>query len=363
MIRQVVDVSLGQRSYPIYIGNNILKGFAEKFEEYFDSAKAAVITNSTVWDLFGNQITESFTGRAIDYDIVLVPDGESAKSLSVAERIYGELIQNGFERRDVVVALGGGVVGDLAGFVAATYERGVSFIQVPTTLLAQVDSSVGGKVAVNHPLGKNMIGAFYQPAFVYIDTATLNTLPEREFACGMAEVIKYGFIKGNPLLGTLKEQRDKINAKNMEVLADIVKICCSIKGEIVEKDERDTGIRAYLNYGHTLGHALESTTGYGYSHGQAVAIGMVFAARLSQRLGMLDEDEVKLHKEIISSYGLPVSCGPANTKDVIEVMEHDKKRARGGHVFVLLDGIGNPVVRNVDEAMLEAELDKFLEEG
>ncbi len=362
LIKQVVEISLGERSYPIYIGDNILHGFVDKFKDKFNAVKAAVITNSTVWDLYGGRLTESLTAGAIDYELILVPDGEKAKSLSVAGQVYGGLIKKGFERKDVIVALGGGVVGDLAGFVAATYERGVPFVQVPTTLLAQVDSSVGGKVAVNHELGKNMIGAFYQPAFVYIDVSTLNTLPGKEFAGGMAEVIKYAFIKGEPLLGLIQEKKRAILGKETGVLSEMVRICCSIKGEIVEKDERDAGVRAYLNYGHTLGHAIESTTRYDYSHGQAVAVGMVFAARLSQRLGMVGEDVVELHKRVISAYGLPVTVSGAGAVELVQVMERDKKRTGGEHVFVLLDGVGNPVVKNIDEDTLVSVLSEFLRE-
>ncbi|MHB8840317.1 MAG: 3-dehydroquinate synthase [Candidatus Aquicultor sp.] len=363
MIRQVVHVALGDRSYPIYIGDGIYHGFVEKFEEFFHVARVALITNSTVWDLYGAPIVESLSVEAIDYELILVPDGEDAKSLGVAERIYGDLIEKGFERKDVVIALGGGVVGDLAGFIAATYERGVPFVQIPTTLLAQVDSSVGGKVAVNHPLGKNMIGAFYQPAFVYIDVSTLNTLSDRDFAGGMAEVIKYAFLKGEPLLGLIQEKRGDLLGKQVDVLSDVVKTCCSIKAEIVEMDERDAGVRAFLNYGHTLGHAIESTTRYDYSHGEAVAVGMVFAARLSKTLGMIDEDAVELHKKIISSYGLPVSVSGADAIELVKVMQRDKKRAMGGHNFVLLDGIGNPIVKNIDENLLITVLSEFLREG
>jgi len=363
LIKRVVDVALGDRSYPIYIGDHILGGFAAKFKEIFKATKVAVMTNPTVWDLYGNQVSGSLDAEGINYDLIIVPDGEHAKSLSIAERVYGELIEKGFERRDAVIALGGGVVGDLAGFVAATYERGIAYIQIPTTLLAQVDSSVGGKVAVNHALGKNMIGTFYQPSFVYIDVATLKTLPDRDFAGGMSEVIKYAFLKGEPLLSLLQESRDDIVARQPDVLVEIAATCCSIKGEIVEKDERDQGIRAVLNYGHTLGHAIESVSGYEYSHGEAVAVGMVFAAMLSARLGMIGEDEIGLHRRIIESYGLPTGLKSADADGLIRVMERDKKRAMGGHVFVLLDGVGNPVVRSVGDELLISTLNEFLKEG
>lgn len=360
-----MEVPLGDRSYPIFIGDRILHGFVDKYEEKFDGVKAVIITNPTVWDFYGSQVAESLSVENIDYEIVLVRDGEEAKSLTVAERIYGELIEKGYERKDVIIALGGGVVGDLAGFVAATYQRGVPFVQIPTTLLAQVDSSVGGKVAVNHPLGKNMIGAFYQPSFVYIDVATLKTLSDKDFADGMAEVIKYAFIKGEPLLEMVRDSREEVLSKQVDALADMVARCCSVKAEIVSKDEKDQGIRAFLNYGHTLGHAIESTTRYDFSHGQAVAVGMVFAAHLANRLGMLDESSVQLHKDIISGYGLPTSISAvgADASELVAVMARDKKRERGTHNFVLLDGMGNPVVKAVDEAVLTLVLGEFLREG
>ncbi|MBE0447544.1 MAG: 3-dehydroquinate synthase [Actinobacteria bacterium] len=363
MIRHVVEVELGDRSYPIYIGDYILQGFVEKFREKLGVAKAAIITNPTVWDIYGNQVVKSLSAERVDYDLIIVPDGENAKSLNVAERVYGELIQKGFERKDAVIALGGGVVGDLAGFVASTYERGIAYIQIPTTLLAQVDSSVGGKVAVNHTLGKNMIGTFYQPSFVYIDVATLKTLSDRDFAGGMAEVIKYAFIKGEPLLSIIQGRRDDISARQMDILAEIATICCLIKGGIVEEDERDTGLRAVLNYGHTLGHAIESISEYKYSHGEAVAVGMVFAAKLSKRIGMVGADVVELHKRIIGSYGLPTTMISASIDKIIQVIERDKKRAMGGHVFVVLDGVGNPVIRNIDREDLISALGEFSKEG
>ncbi|HEY3373858.1 MAG TPA: 3-dehydroquinate synthase [Candidatus Aquicultor sp.] len=361
MIRHVVEVSLGDRSYPIYIGERSLHGFVERFEERFSGVKAAVITNATVWDFYGEQLSESLTVEDITHEIMLVRDGEEAKSLEIANRIYGELIEEGFERNDVIIALGGGVIGDLAGFIAATYQRGVPFIQVPTTLLAQVDSSVGGKVAVNHSMGKNMIGAFYQPSFVYIDVSTLASLTQRDFASGMAEVIKYACITGDPLLTMLSERGNEITARNNDVLADIVSTCCSIKARIVETDERDRGVRAYLNYGHTLAHAIEATTGYGFSHGEAVAVGMVFAARLGQRLDMLGEDDVSIQESLVESYNLPTAVTGVTAEDLHSVMKRDKKREKGGLVFVLLDGIGNPVLRKIDDDVVLVALREFLE--
>lgn len=363
MIKHIVDVALGDRSYKIYIGDGILHGIGETFKETCGAARVALITNAKVWDFYGSQVTESLDVEGIGYELILVPDGEHAKSLDVAERIYGELIEKGFERKDAVIALGGGVVGDLAGFIASTYERGIAYVQVPTTLLAQVDSSVGGKVAVNHPLGKNMIGTFYQPSFVYIDVTTLKTLSERDFAGGMAEVIKYAFIKGEPLLSLLQERREDIMARNVDILSEIVTISCSIKAGIVEADERDLGLRAVLNYGHTLGHAIESVSGYKYTHGEAVAVGMVFAATLSEKMGLIDAEAVDAHRRIVGAYGLPASMSASSIDEFIQVMERDKKRSMGGHVFVVLDGVGNPVVRGIDEDTLSGALTEFLKEG
>ena len=363
LIKNVVDVALGDRSYKIYIGDRVLHGIAETIKEKCGSVRAALITNAKVWDYYGSQVVEALDVEGIGYELILVPDGEQAKSLSVAEKVYGELIEKGFERKDAIIALGGGVVGDLAGFVASTYERGIAYVQVPTTLLAQVDSSVGGKVAVNHPLGKNMIGTFYQPSLVYIDVTTLSTLSERDYAGGMAEIIKYAFIKGEPLLSLLQERKDEIQARDVDVLSQIVMMSCSIKAEIVEADERDLGLRAVLNYGHTLGHAIESVSGYQYNHGEAVAIGMVFAAELSERLGLLEKKDVELHRRVIDMYGLPSSMNASSIDEFMKVMERDKKRSMGGHVFVLLDGVGNPVVRRVDDNDLIAALEAFLKEG
>jgi 3-dehydroquinate synthase len=362
MIRQVVTVSLGDRSYPIYIGDNILEGFAARFEEMFPSSSAAIITNEKVHGLYGPKLTGSLEASCFVQKTITVPDGENAKSLEVANSIYGELIENGFERKDVVVAFGGGVVGDLAGFVAATYQRGIPFVQVPTTLLAQVDSSVGGKVAVNHPLSKNMIGSFYQPSFVYVDVETLKTLADRDFASGMAEIIKYAFIKGGSLLETLSERRKKIAIRDVDAMSEVVAMCCIVKADIVGADERDQGIRTILNYGHTLGHAVESTTDYRYSHGEAIAIGMVFAAKLAEALDMINHKVVDLHERVMKAFALPTRGENLDADILVKAMERDKKREGGSHKFVLLEDVGSPVVVNVKESVLRKTLDDFLRE-
>jgi 3-dehydroquinate synthase len=362
MIRRVVTVSLGERSYPIYVGDNILTEFTARFEEMHPSSSAAVITNDTVRGFYGAKLSESLDAGCFVNRTIMVPDSENAKSLEVAEKIYTELLENGFERKDAVVAFGGGVVGDLTGFIAATYQRGIPFVQVPTTLLAQVDSSVGGKVAVNHPLAKNMIGSFYQPSFVYADVETLKTLTERDFASGMAEVIKYALIKGGPLLETLSEKKKKIKVRDVEAMSEIVAMCCIIKADIVGIDERDQGLRAILNYGHTLGHAIESTTEYRYSHGEAVAIGMVFAAKLAENLGMINNKIVDLHERIMKAFELPARGDNLDAEALIKAMERDKKREDGAHRFVLLEGVGNPVVVNVKEKVLRKTLSEFLSE-
>lgn len=363
MIRRVVTVSLGDRSYPIYVGDNILEGFAARFEEMFPSSSAAIITNETVQNLCGLKLAESLEASCFVQKSIIVPDNESAKSLDIANNIYGELIENGLERKDAVVAFGGGVVGDLTGFVAATYQRGIAFVQVPTTLLAQVDSSVGGKVAVNHPLSKNMIGSFYQPSFVYADVETLKTLTDRDFASGMAEVIKYAFIKGGSLMETLSDRRKKIAVRDVEAMSEIVAMCCIIKADIVGADENDRGIRAILNYGHTLAHAIESTTNYRYSHGEAVAIGMVFAAKLAEALDMIDHKIVDLHERVMKAFSLPIRGEDLDAEVLVKAMERDKKRESGNHRFVLLENIGSPVIVNVKESVLRKTLNEFLNES
>ena len=287
MSPRTLTVGLGERSYPIHIGPGLI-GQPALFSPHLKSGRAAVITNETVAPLYADAVERTLAACGTRFFRVVIPDGEAEKRWETLDRVYGELLRAQADRKTVIVALGGGVVGDLAGFAAATYQRGVPFIQVPTTLLAQVDSSVGGKTGVNHPLGKNMIGAFHQPLAVIADTATLDTLPDRELAAGLAEVIKYGAIRDLPFLDWLEANVDRLRARDPAALAYAIGRSCEVKAEIVALDEREAGVRALLNLGHTFGHAIETLEGYGtWLHGEAVAAGMVMAARLSARLRRL----------------------------------------------------------------------------
>jgi 3-dehydroquinate synthase len=339
---QKIRVELGERSYNIMIGSGILKDIGRIFEKFSFSNKAALISNPTVYDLYGKTVSESLRASGYDLTEVLLPDGEEYKSLASAEKIYEALLKAKLDRKSALIALGGGVIGDITGFAAATYMRGIDFIQIPTTLLAQVDSSVGGKTGVNHPLGKNMIGAFWQPRLVWVDTATLETLPRREFLSGLGEVIKYGVIWDEDFFAYLEANRDKVLRLDKEALTHIIRRSCEIKSEVVSKDERESGLRAILNYGHTIGHAVETVTGYKkYLHGEAVAIGMHMEARLSQKLGLIENKTVARIKALIDSYELPSEM-PAEIQinDLIEKMWIDKKTVGGKMHFVLPEKVG-----------------------
>jgi 3-dehydroquinate synthase len=336
-----IRVDLGERSYDIVIGSDMLAELAGRLKD-FAFSRIAVISNPTVYGLFGNVLSTSLKNAGFDAPVIIVPDGEEYKELLWAYYIYGELLKQKLDRASAVIALGGGVIGDISGFVASTYMRGVSFIQVPTTLLAQVDSSVGGKTGVNHPLGKNMIGTFYQPRVVWADVSTLRTLPQREFLAGIGEVIKYGVIRDETLFRFLEENRDKILSLDREAVERIVKRSCEIKAEVVSEDEREAGLRAILNYGHTMGHALETATGYTkYLHGEAVAIGMYLEARLSSLLGIMEKREVERIRSLLSSYGLPSEMpSGVDTDRLLTAMQLDKKAVAGQLRFVLPEKTG-----------------------
>jgi 3-dehydroquinate synthase len=295
-----------------------------------------------VYKLYGCEVAESIKSSGFDLVEVIVPDGEEYKNLLWVQNIYEELLKAKLDRKSALIALGGGVIGDITGFAASTYMRGIDFIQVPTTLLAQVDSSVGGKTGVNHALGKNMIGTFWQPRLVWVDIATLETLPRREFLSGLAEVIKYGVIWDDVLFSFLEKNRDKVLRLDRSSLAHIISRSCEIKSEVVSKDERESGLRAILNYGHTIGHAIETATGYTkFLHGEAVAIGMCAEAVLSQSLGFIDREQVDRIRGLVSAYGLPVEM-PAETDmdSLFESMTLDKKAVSGELKFILPEKIG-----------------------
>ena len=339
---QRLTVNLGERSYPIYVGAGILERAGEYLAQAGLRGKVAIVTNPTVAQLYLDAAHDALRHSGFEVTAVLVPDGEEHKNLKSLASIYDRLIAERLERRACVLALGGGVIGDLAGLAAATYLRGVPYVQVPTTLLAQVDSSVGGKTGVNHADGKNLIGAFYQPKLVLIDITVLRSLPSRELIAGLAEVIKYGIIDDPVLFSMLEQGVDKIIGLNQEMLTRIVATSCAIKARVVEIDEREDDYRAVLNFGHTIGHALESATGYRqFLHGEAVGVGIVKAAALSARQGFCDAATLSRITALVQRTGLPVEIPAAlSPQSLIQAMEIDKKVAGGKIKFIMCEGIG-----------------------
>ena len=326
-----VKVRLAGNSYNIYVGAGLLIQTARRLKENGLAGKLVIITNPRVKRLYGTALKRNLAEEGFKAAILSVPDGEEYKSLEVAARLYNDLTDLYAERATPILALGGGVIGDLAGFVAATYMRGVPLVHVPTTLLAQVDSSIGGKVAVNHGQLKNKIGAFYQPRLVISDISTLKTLPAGEFINGLAEVIKYGVIRDKDFFAFLEENLDRIKSLNEDVLEEVVYRSSKIKAEVVEKDEKDLGLRNILNYGHTIGHAIESVSDFKLEHGKAVALGMLAAARISNRLGQLDKNEVVRLKDLLRRAGLPIKVPALDINQIVQAIKHDKK-IQGGKI-------------------------------
>ncbi|MNX20631.1 3-dehydroquinate synthase [Variovorax boronicumulans] len=347
-----VEIQLGERSYPILIGGGLLEDPAS-FGVVPAAASALIVSNTTVAPLYAQALRTVLAKRFRTVHLLELPDGEAYKNLETLNLIFDALLGHGSDRKTVLFALGGGVVGDMTGFAAASYMRGVPFVQVPTTLLAQVDSSVGGKTAINHPLGKNMIGAFYQPQLVLCDLDTLQTLPPRELSAGLAEVIKYGPIYDMAFFDWIESNIEALVARDPAALAHAVKRSCEIKALVVGQDERETGLRAILNFGHTFGHAIESGLGYGeWLHGEAVGCGMVMAAQLSQRLGGVDAAFVARLTRLIERAGLP-TVGPAlGAERYLELMRVDKKSEAGEIRFVVIDRPGSAVVRSAPDAMV-----------
>ena len=342
---QSIRVELGERAYPIHIGAGILED-SSLYAAHIGAGRAAIVTNTVVAPLYLERLQRALAGAKIDAVAIVIADGEQAKEWHTLDRVFDALLAARCDRQTPIVALGGGVVGDLAGFAAAVYQRGVPFIQVPTTLLAQVDSSVGGKTAINHPRGKNMIGAFYQPLAVVSDVATLATLPPRELRAGLAEVIKHGLALDLAFAEWIERNIGRLAAGDAEALIYAVRRSCELKAEVVAEDERESGRRAVLNFGHTFAHAIETGMGYGtWLHGEAVAAGMVMAAELSARAGLIGEDDVQRVRTLIARAGLPVA-GPAALppERYLELMAVDKKVAHGRVRFVLLDGVGQAVL-------------------
>jgi 3-dehydroquinate synthase len=335
-----LDVSLGERSYPIRIGRDLFDD-AEGILPFLKRPRAVVVTNETIAPLYLDRLLAALEARGVAVSSVVLPDGEAHKDWPTLNLIFDALLSARAERSTTLIALGGGVIGDMTGFAAATYQRGVPFIQIPTTLLSQVDSSVGGKTAINHPLGKNMIGAFYQPRLVLADIATLDTLPDRELKAGLAEVIKYGLIRDLEFFEWLEANIDRLLARDAEALAFAVERSCRNKADVVAADETEQGERATLNLGHTFGHAIETGLGYGvWLHGEAVAAGSVMAAELSRRLGWLTTDDFARICRLFERAGLPVVGPDMGVARYVELMGHDKKVADGRLRLILLEKIG-----------------------
>lgn len=347
-------VELGERSYPIHIGSGLL-GRPELFAPHLAHGRAAIVTNDTVAPLYAAALEHTLSAAGARSFTVTLPDGEAHKDWRSLDALYAALLERGADRKTVLVALGGGVVGDVAGFAAATYQRGIPFIQVPTTLLAQVDSSVGGKTAINHALGKNMVGAFHQPLAVIADTATLATLPPRELAAGLAEVVKYGFIADVAFLGWIEAHAAELQARDPAALAYAVRRSCEIKARVVAQDERESGLRAILNFGHTFGHAIEAAMGYGnWLHGEAVAAGMVLAAKLSAALGRISAMDAARVASTVRALGLPVEPPAFPAEEWLMHMGRDKKTEGGRITLILLDALGQAaVVRDAPVAEIE----------
>ncbi|WJG25930.1 3-dehydroquinate synthase [Vibrio furnissii] len=353
-----ITVSLDERSYPISIGAGLFNDPA--LLSLSAKQKVLIITNHTVAPLYADRITALLDQKGCQSAVLELPDGEKYKSLDTFNTIMSYLLEHNYSRDVVIIALGGGVIGDLVGFAAACYQRGVDFIQIPTTLLSQVDSSVGGKTAVNHPLGKNMIGAFYQPKAVIIDTDCLSTLPAREFAAGMAEVIKYGIIYDHDFFVWLEQNMDSLYALDKHALSYAIARCCQIKAEVVAQDEKEAGIRALLNLGHTFGHAIEAELGYGnWLHGEAVAAGTVMAAKTAQLQGLISQDQLDRILAILQKANLPVHTPDSMSfHDFMKHMMRDKKVLAGELRLVLPTSIGTAdVVKGVPEAVIEQAID------
>ena len=356
---QRLKIDLGERSYDILLGPELLAKVGESLSQTLQPSRIVLITHPFLCQLYGDKLSSGFKDQGWATDVIEVPEGETSKTLKQAEKIYDRLLELKCDRKSVLVALGGGVIGDLVGFVAATYQRGIPFVQVPTTLLSQVDSSVGGKTAVNHPRGKNMIGAFYQPRLVIADLDTLQSLPKNEFRAGLAEVIKYGVIYDADLFDYLEKNVEKILKLDKKCLAHIIKTSCAIKADVVEKDERESHYRMILNFGHTLGHAIEALTHYSqFIHGEAVAIGMVCAAKLSHQLGKCSEEVPIRIKELVKKCGLPADLPDLDSQSIIESLYHDKKTMNNKIKFILVKEIGK--IEIVDD-MPEADIFKLLQ--
>jgi len=363
---KIVNVELGERSYPIYVQAGALDQLASRLVEHKLEQRLFIITDENVRSLYGDKVLEQLTVAGLNVAMIVIPAGERSKSVKHANEIYTQLLEARADRHSVIVALGGGVVGDLAGFVAATFMRGVHFVQVPTTILAQVDSSVGGKVGVNHALGKNLIGAFHQPKFVLIDPSVLTTLPRREIRAGYAEVIKYGFIEDEEFYRFFSRNIDSLfSLSDGEVLERALYTSCRIKAHVVSKDERESGLRATLNFGHTIGHAIEAVTGYAeFLHGEAVVHGMVAALFLSGQASLLAHERIQEASALLRKFNPPPLPPQVCFESLIAAMQKDKKRSAAGQLWVLLNDIGRAELsRKVTEPQIRRSVDFMLDQA
>jgi 3-dehydroquinate synthase len=359
-----VEVELGDRTYPIYIGSGLLAG-GDLLRKHVPGNTALVVTNETVAPLYLDRVVAALSeGGEIRVEVVILPDGEEHKNMDVLMKVFDKALDARLDRQTTFVALGGGVIGDMTGFAAASYQRGVHFVQIPTTVMAMVDSSVGGKTGVNHPSGKNMIGAFYQPRCVLIDTETLSTLPDREYASGMAEVVKYGLIRDADFFEWLEKHVDALMKRDDALVVRAIERSCVNKAQVVALDEREGGVRATLNLGHTFGHAIETGIGYGeWLHGEAVSVGTVMAADLSLRLGWIDESVAARTLDLLKKFNLPVDVPECMTVETFEkLMAVDKKAANGKLRLILLKGeLGGCVfTADFDKTTLAETLDKYV---
>ena len=354
---KTLELELGERSYPIHIGSQLIDR-ADLYKKHLKGSFTAVVTNQTVAPLYADRVVKTLESLGQKVRLVVLPDGEVYKTWETLQKIFDALLESGADRKSTLIALGGGVIGDMTGFAAASYMRGIRFIQVPTTLLSQVDSSVGGKTGINHPLGKNMIGAFYQPQAVIADLDTLKTLPPKELAAGLAEVVKHGAIADADFFSWIEKNIESLNACEPKAMEHAVQRSCEIKSQIVALDEKEGGVRATLNFGHTFGHAIEAGMGYGeWLHGEAVGCGMVLAADLSVRTGRLTKDDYQRIKNLVTALKLPSAPPKLGVSRYIDLMSVDKK-AEGGEVrYILLDGIGRSTIKTVDEPLVVQTLE------
>src|SRR3989338_2625102 len=365
MIQRTINVAVKERPYSVYVGNDMLALLGPTMREQGVKDDVAVITDATVASLYLDPLVKHLRHYGFRTLTIVIPPGERQKSIARSTKIFTSMIEEGFGRSATVLALGGGVIGDLSGFIAATYHRGVALVQVPTTLLAQVASSIGGKVAVNHPLGKNMIGGFYQPRFVWTDMSVLGTLPLREITCGLGEIVKYGVIVDAPFFEWLEQNVDKVLGIDNEAVMHVQATCSGIKARITSEDEKETGIRVVLNFGHTIGHALEAAGGYRLiKHGEGVLLGMIAESHIARELGMLSTEAHDRIVALIRRIPLKCSVSRLRPRDIIDAMSRDKKTVSGKKRFVLPDRVGHvEVVENVDPSLIRESIKRILKKG